>query len=110
MIRATQKAIYGLCVGFARYVPKRLVDPADSRIHGNILPPPVMPEQRLPNLLDPGWVLTDQEWGHEIDTLDDRGLMPLHCGLSPSVNPFIGFDFHESPVSIGNSHDKGLDC
>ena len=98
-------------VHLAEEVPERDVDPAHRRAaHHPARVPEVLAEHHLPEVLDPGRVLADDQLGEVLDRADDGARVPLERRLAPAVEPrLVGDDADEDPVAHPRVADVRLD-
>ena len=72
--------------------------------------PEVLAEHHLPEVLDPGRVLADDQLCNVLDGTDDGAGVPLERRLAPAVQPgLVGDDADEHPVAHPRVADVRLD-
>src|SRR4029450_1239374 len=103
--------VAGDTVHLAEDVPERDVDPAHRRAAGDaVRVPEVLAEHHLPEVLDPGRVLADDQLGDVLDRADDGARVPLERRLAPAVQPrLVRDDADEHPVPHPRVADVRLD-
>ena len=98
-------------VHLAEDVPQCDVDAAHRRAADDVVAvPEVLAEHHLPEVLDPGRVLADDQLGQILDGTDDRPRVPLERRLAPAVETvLVGDDANEHPVPHPRIADVRLD-
>ena len=95
----------------AEEIPERDVDPAHRGAADDpARVPEVLAEHHLPEVLDPGRILPDDQLGDVLDRADDGARVPLERRLAPAVEPgLVGDHADEHPVAHPRVTDVGLD-
>ena len=103
--------VAGDAVHLAEEIPERDVDPAHRGAADDpARVPEVLAEHHLPEVLDPGRVLADDQLGDVLDRADDRARVPLERRLAPAVEPgLVGDHADEHPVAHPRVADVRLD-
>ncbi len=65
-------------------VPQREVDPRDGgRADDALTVPEVLPPHHLPQMLDAGWVFTNEQLSQILNCPDDAARVPFQCRFTP---------------------------
>ena len=109
--RPAPELVAGDAVHLAEDVPERDVDPAHRGApHDAVRVPEVLAEHHLPEVLDPGRILADDQLRNVLDGADDCAGVPLERRLTPAVQPgLVGDDPDEHPVPHPGVADVRLD-
>ncbi len=93
-------------------IPQRDIDPRDGcRPHDSRPMPEVLPPHHLPQMLNAGGVLANQELGNIFDRPDHTAGMPLQRRFAPAEQTrLIGQHFHEHPVPHPRMTDERFDA
>jgi hypothetical protein len=92
-------------------VPEGEVDPGDGGgTHDAVAVPEMLAIHHLPEMLDPGRILADEERGKVLDRPDDAAGVPLERRFAPADETgLIGHDLDEDPVPHSRVADEGFD-
>ena len=104
-----EELVHGHAVRLPGDVPQRLIQSADRGVEHNAATPESVTEHRLPQVLDPRGILTDQMARHFLDGGLDRERRELQRRLAPAVHPFVRLDLDEEPVALHATHHERLD-
>ena len=109
--RAAPQLVAGDAVHLAEDVPERDVDAAHRGAADDpAAVPEMLAEHHLPEVLDPGRILADDEVGQVLDRPDDRPRVPLERGLAPAVETRLVREHpDEHPVAHARVADVRLD-
>src|SRR5690606_4977911 len=95
--RAAEQLMHRHIEGFAEDVPQRLVQTGQRTREYGTAPVERRLAHQLPQILDPAWVLADQQIGQFVDG-GPHGVGPaLHHGFTPPDQTRVGLDPAEQP-------------